>query len=212
MARPGRKLHEFDVELKVASKDLEPDAIARELALTAIETRDRAIAEGEASPDYETFVNGKTGVDEFAVVPPGPIIYLFKYGAEVAQFALDAARAASPVSSGRYRDAWFILADGAQVAPEELREGQPYFITNDVPYARKIGVGSVHLSVPEHVVSNAVKAIRRRFGTDIVRVSIRFVDLAGAYVMKTTRYYPRSHRTVHAGERETYPSILVRPR
>jgi hypothetical protein len=210
---------EFERELRIATEGLSPDEIRKELAEAAHEALEEVIEDGEASENYRRFVNGREGVPEEAVQPPGPIVYEFDYQAEIADYALNWARAASPVQSGRFRDAWFVMVEGAQVDPDEVPTGAEITITNDRPYARKIEIGHQTFSVPHHITQRLAAAIRGQYG-NIVAVRDTFVDLQGAYVLKGTRRSPqkvdskgRAHKgTVHkAGELMRYPACVVEP-
>jgi len=208
------RLNEFERELKVATAGLDDDAIAKLLAETAEEARDAAISAGEASAHYETFVNYEEGRSEEQVKPPGPIIYVFDYGIEIAQFALELARALSPVRSGAYRDAWFLLDEsGAQTTPENLTPGAPFTITNDKPYARKIEVGAMKVSVPPGIVERLRKGVLGRYGNS-VSAKVKFIKLEGGYVLKRHGTGGRQRRRDEraAGTAINYPALVVAPR
>jgi hypothetical protein len=206
------RLQDFERELTIATDGLGPKEIAKQLAAFAIESRGEAIASGEASADYETFVNGRAGAAESQVEPPGPIVYVFHYGSDVAQFTLEWARAASPVQSGAYRDSWFILVEGAQVSAEAIPPGASFIVTNDQPYARKIAVGSMNLSVPPRIVERMRQAAMARYGNSY-RFNIRMITLQGGYVLKGHRRGRRSTRKdTRAGAVMTYPALEISPK
>jgi len=199
---------EFERELKVATAGMSPEAISKLLAQTAHEALEEAIASGDASPVYRRFVNGREGVPEEAVVPPGPIVYRFEYQTQIATFALAWARDNSPVESGRYRDSWFILVDDEVMDPEDVPPAATMLITNDAPYHRKIELGrGGHFSVPPGIVERLQQAIIGEFG-NIVQATVRYdVELAGGYVLKG-RGKTKRH---HAGESLTYPALEIAP-
>lgn len=206
MARLGA----FDREIAVATAGLSEPEIAKKLARTAHEALAQSIAAGEASPAYRKFVNGRPDADEETVRPPGPILYLFDYATEIAEFALQWARDNSPLLSGAYRDAWFVLAGGQQVAPSEIPPGSSFIVTNDRPYARKIEVGTATFSVPPGIVERLRQAVLSRYG-NLVSANVRFISLQGGYVLKG-RGRRAARRDRRPGAQLTYPSLVLDPR
>lgn len=196
MARPQA----FERELKLATAGLEPAAIAGELAAFAKRSLAAAQQAGEAPERYVRIVNGRIGAPEESVIPPGPIIYDFNWLAEVVEYGLAFAAARSPVRSGRYKRAWFAMVNGQRAGNlTEIPGDAEVIITNDVPYARKIEVGHMKMQVPPGIVEDTRQAIMRRFG-NIVVVERKFVELAGAYVLRRGR---------RRGQRLTYPAVLI---
>ncbi len=200
------RIEKFERELRVATSGLSSAAIAAELARVAHEALDEAIDGGDASEHYQRFVNGKEGAPEESVIPPGPIVYVFDYQAEIAAFALDWARENSPVESGAYRDAWFAMVDGQQVDAEEIPDGAQVTITNDRPYARKIEVGSIKVRIPPGIVERMRSAVIAEFGP-IVSAEISFIQLEGGYILKRNG----GRRGRHAGDSITYPALILSP-
>ena len=189
----------FERQIKVATAGLEPAAIAVKLAAVARRALAEAIRSGEAPSTYERVVNGRVGAPEDSVVPPGPIVYRFNWLGPVAVYALEFLRARSPVRAGRYRESHFVMANGRKTAPESIPPGAELIVTNDRPYARKIQVGAMKMSVPPGIYEDARQAVQRRFGR-IVRVDLRFVSLAGAYRLRRGR---------KRGQPITYPALVV---
>jgi hypothetical protein len=96
----------------------------------------------------------------------------------IAQFALQTLRALSPVGSsgdkhpGLYRDSHMLFVDGHNVTDARgWRPGQQLEISNPVPYARKIELGTIKLTAPAHVYEMATPLIAARYGN---QVSVRF--------------------------------------
>lgn len=213
MARLGT----FDREIKVATAGLEPAAIRRKLADVARAERDRVLNEqssrGGAAPTVRTAVNGREGLSEEQVEPPGPIVYVFDYAPEIAFFALDAARRLSPVASGKYRDAWFAMAGGKKVAVDAIPPGADLIITNDRPYARKIQVGAMkRMTVPPGIVERLRQLVLNRYG-NAVNASVRFITLSGGYVLKGRGRGKRGTRKdVRAGQQIAYPALVIKAR
>jgi hypothetical protein len=192
MARLGA----FDREIAVATAGLTSVEVSKLLAATAR----KVLAEVKAKQpgSHRTFVNGREGASEDTVQAPGPIVYEFELGPEIVAFALDTLRALSPVKSGAYRDAHFLLVDGAAAPASAAVLGADLLIANDRPYARKIHVGAMkNMKVPPGIYERARQAVMARWG-NAVRVEVTFVSLAGGYVAK--------------GGALTYPALRIVPR
>lgn len=195
----------FDRELRLATRDLEPDALRRELAAFARQSLAEVIASGDASPRYRRFVNQREGESEDAVILPGPIIYEFQYLEEIVTFALEAARELSPVLSGRYKRSWFALINGTQQWIDgTIPIDATVLVTNDQPYHRKIHVlGSKGgFRVPPGIVER-VRQQARRLYRDIATFEVRFIPLAGGYRLRRPR---RKEAEM------TYPALEIRLR
>lgn len=195
----------FQRQLMVASAGLSPEQINIKLAAFAKDSLASAISDGEASGRYVRSVNGVIDAAEESVQAPGPIIYQFLYLEEATRFALEFAKARSPKSSGAYQSAWFALVNGQQwdeVSPIAL--DAEVIVTNDEPYARKIEVGSMTMSVPPHITEDASQAIRREYSGS-VSAKVSFVDLAGAYRLR--RDHSKHGR--HKGDPITYPAVIL---
>lgn len=205
MARPQA----FARELQVATAGLQPDAIRALLAKTARQALAEAQAAGEAPESYVRVVNGRVGAPEESVEPPGPIVYLFSWLSDVATYALAFAEERSPVRSGRFKKSWFVMVNGRRVSSlANIPPDAEVIITNDQPYSRKIETGHMRMRVPPGIVEDARQAVMRRFGNIIVAQK-RFINLAGAYVLKTNRQGKKDRR---AGRELTYPALVVTSR
>lgn len=207
----------FVTEVKLASSGLgwSEDQQRQSLAEFARETRDRLIAEGRASPVYETIVNGVSGADETRVRLPGPIVYRFEYLAEVVTTGLALLRDGAPVLSGRYRDSFFAMANGRAIAdPGDIQAGAEVILTNDQPYSRKIQVGAQQTRVPSHLFDRVQQALRRRFG-ELVQIDLRFIPLQQGYVLRRAGLRRYANGTVKrrsdvlAGDDLTYPALVI---
>ena len=206
----------FERRLTLASRSLvDPKYLTQALARFARDTRDDLIARGEASPRYETIVNGIAGRAEDQVRLPGPIVYRFEYLEEVVTEGLRLLRDGAPVLSGRYRDSFFAMMNGSPVAETvDLPLGAEVILTNDQPYSRKIQVGAQQTSVPSHLFDRVQKALRRTFG-DLVVIELRFIPLQGGYVLRRrgTRAHSSGTRKarpdVKAGDDLTYPALVI---
>lgn len=197
----------FERELKIATAGLDEKTVNMMLAQTAREALHGAIQAGEASNEYQRFVNGREGASEDEVKAPGPILYVFSYQSEVATFAVKWAQENSPVRSGRYRKSWFVLVNGRKtVDPSKIQEGVPFIVTNDQPYARKIHVGHMKMKVPPGIVERLRQAIRQRFG-NTVTAEVKFITLAGGYRLKRGT----GKKGSRGGDQMTYPAVVVTP-
>lgn len=201
MARPAA----FERELRVATAGLQPQAIAKLLAETARKALADAISSGEAPNNYVRAVNGRVGVSEDHVIPPGPILYTFNSLPDVAEYALAFAMARSPVKSGRFKRSWFVMVNGRMIFdPQSIEIDAEVILTNDQPYSRKIETGHMTMRVPPGIVEDTRQAVMRRFG-NIVTAQKRFISLSGAYVLR--RGGKRRDRT--RGHELLYPALVV---
>lgn len=103
-------------------------------------------------------------------------IFSYYYADAVVQYALQVLREKSPVGSdkhpGLYRDSHTVFIDG-HVVPDATSwsPGQQINISNPVPYARKIEVGKMQMSVPPHVYESATQLVADRYP----QFDVRFV-------------------------------------
>ena len=198
----GAIFQAFEREVAVATAGLAPAAVAARLASTARHALAEAISSGEGSLEYERFVNGRLGAAEETVVAPGPIVYRFHWLDRIALYALDFLRGRSPKRSGRYGDHHFVMANGRQTRPEAIPPGAELIVTNDTPYARKVQVGAMRMSVPPGIYEDARLAVQRRFG-QLVRVELKFIALGRGYRLRRGR---------KRGQPITYPALVINAR
>lgn len=206
----------FDQDIRLATADLEPEAISQELAKFARASLAEAISSGQGSPIYEKFINSRPGAAEETVIAPGPIVYEFSWWPEIIEFALEYLRKRSPVRSGKFRDSWFVLVNDARiVSAADIPIDARVTITNNQPYARKIEVGHMQMSVPHGVAEDARVAVRRLYGS-ILDVRKTFVTLAGGYVLKGhfrrgVRKFSRTRLRpdAGAGSKMLYPALVL---
>jgi hypothetical protein len=187
-------------------------------------------------PAVVTIVDGRTGASEDSVKPYGVIRYEFRRLSEAAAWALARCRELSPVDSGDYKAAWFVLAAGRPVpdgqTPPELPE---LIVTNDLPYHRKLEVtvnsrrlhgGVKSIRVPPGIVERVRQEVRRAFpGVD---ASVSFITLAGGYTLRgraprkaaaqnrRSSAFRAGRKTLtlakdrRAGQPMTYPALVLR--
>jgi len=207
---------ELNRRLTMATADLAPEVIGRDLARFARASLSDAVDRGEGSPLYDKFVNGRAGIEEEAVDPPGPIVYLFRWWRDIIEFGLETLRDRSPVRSGRYKDSWYCMVDDVRVTDYDSISAQARVVlTNDQPYSRKIDVGFMDMSVPPHVVEDARKTMMRRFG-NLVTIRAAMIHLPNGYVLRGVfrrgiRQNSRRklYKDTRAGALMTYPSLVL---
>lgn len=96
---------------------------------------------------------------------------------DVVQYALEVLRQKSPVGvdkhPGLYRDNHTVFIDG-HVVPDasSWSPGQQVNISNPVPYARKIEVGKMKMSVPPGIYEAATQIVADKYQR---QVDVRFV-------------------------------------
>ncbi len=102
---------------------------------------------------------------------------------EVAQFALKTLRDLSPIGSGGdphpglYRDKHTLFLNGHDVPDAKAwKPGDQLEISNPEPYARKIEVGAMHISVDAHVYERSAQIVRRQYGS-MTKVEFLFMPL-----------------------------------
>ncbi|AEI71100.1 hypothetical protein [EBPR siphovirus 3] len=221
MARKPR-FDTFAKDLQLATAGIAPENINRELAKYAKSALADAIASREASSIYTRYVNVRGGAmvkdaPEEQVEAPGPILYIFSYWEPILQFARDALIRSSPALTNAYINSQ-VLMIGAQVVPwnAQIAADEEVRIVATVPYARKIEVGHMRMSVPDGVFERVGRKIRSQYGL-VVDARFEMVHLPGGYVLKgrfSRGYKPfartKLKRDTQAGQMVTYPSILLR--
>lgn len=208
-----------DRELTLALRaDMGPEAMAAELARFARGNLADYLGTLSYAPGYETYVNGRTGVPEEAVVAPGPVIYEFNYWPEILDVAMAYLRARSPKGDGSghkgrptaYKDSFFVLAGGVEKHPRQwslIPPDEEVIITNDAPYHRKVdvqlmGMKPIKMSVPPGIMDDAAAAIRARFGDLVDAKRIYTTPHSGQWKY---RRGPREGKPVNS------PAIVITP-
>jgi hypothetical protein len=107
------------------------------------------------------------------------ITYRYVYMMDIAAFTLQTLRDRSPVGTdkhaGLYRDSHILFVDGHNVPdPTNFRwkPGQDLEFSNEVPYARKIELGTIRVSAPPHVYEGTAPIVAAKYGNS---VNVRFV-------------------------------------
>lgn len=205
-----------DRDIKMATAGMAPEVIAKELARFARSELAGVIAAGEASTIYTKYVNGREGAEEETVRPPGPIVYDFSYWEPILKFALNFLRERSPVKTGAYQSTHQVMIGSQFIDPAApIAAGEEVVIVNTRPYARKIEVGFMQMSVPDGVYNDAMRAVKRQFGR-VIRVNFRMILIPNGYILKGMfrRGYKPGARTklgkdTQAGARMTYPALVM---
>lgn len=210
------RISTFAKDLQLATAGIAPENIGKELAAFARSELANAIQEGEGSERYERYVNGRLGAQEETVVPPGPILYVFHWWREIVEFVLQTAVERSPEKSGDYKKSWFIMTPGGVVKSfDDIPINSTVVLTNNRPYARKIDVGHMRMTVPPGIVEDVRKAVMARFGNFVI-AKRTMIPLPGGYVLKGRfrRGYRPFARTklrsdTMAGAQMTYPALVL---
>lgn len=210
MAAVAGRLETFERDIALATADLSPAVVARELARFAKEELARAIASGEASPTYDRYVNGQLGLPEDAVVPPGPIVYVFSHWPLAIRTALEELRKRVPIRSGRYANGFIVLANGI-IARDYAQIGgsDEVVILNVRPYTRKMETGA-NKSGARHF-ENTRQVMNRRF-RDAIVCDLRFLDVRSGLHPGVPWILKRSsgrRRSSAAGQPITYPALVL---
>lgn len=218
----ARSTAAFERVINLAVARVKPPELQKLHARVARKALANHLAKIEHKPNVVRFVDGRQGMREESVQPYGVIRYEFQRLGEIAQFALARARALSPVKSGQYRESWFIMAGGREVASNAIPEGVALTLTNDQPYHRKLEMTvnrkvlqrrSVRL--PPGIVERVRQDIFKEFGR-VVDADIRFIDLAGRPALGGAEVPWRLRRDGgragrRKGDRVTYPALIIRP-
>jgi hypothetical protein len=183
-------------------KDMQDDAKA--VLISVAQTGHLKIMRDAATqglePTWEAYANSPGNSDLQSVRLPGPIVYNYRYLSELIQFALDELYRQSPAVSGAYRDSHAIYVNDqpqGHTIPKTINRGDRIYISNPVPYARRLEVGRTEsgraflISVPNRIYSR-VTELTKAEGKGRAKVSMRFVDI-GAWTLKADQ--PSRYRT-----------------
>lgn len=210
----------FARDLQLATADLQPEVINRELARFAKEELAKAIDGGEASSIYTQYVNGVEGAPVDSVRVPGAVLFEFSYWQPIIAFALDALRKRSPVLTGRYQNTHVVMIGSQIVAPDvEIAAGEEVMLVNTQPYARVLEVGNVQVRAPGDAIYQSTRqVVQRQFGK-AVDIRFRMVTIPGGYRLKgrfRRGYKPFARRKIRpdtaAGAIMTYPALVMNMR
>ncbi|RKQ70120.1 hypothetical protein [Oceanibaculum indicum] len=212
----------FERIITLAISRVRPPEVQKLHARIARQGLSEHLSRLDQRPTVTRIVDGRTGVLEENVRPYGVIRYEFRYLRDIARFALEVAREMSPVLTGRYREAWFAMVDGAQVDPDDIPDtATEILITNDEPYHRRLHVGKrangrpFVIAVPAGYIDRTEQAVSQRFG-NLVSTRIQFIKLQGGYTLRNKGTAGNRRvgkwRDRMAGAEMTYPAIVIRSR
>lgn len=200
----------FERDLKLATAGIDPEEINRALAAFAKQELRQVISSGQASTNYERYVNGVQGAPEESVVAPGPIIYQFVNWPTVVREALDELRKRVPRKSGRYAGGFLVLVGGQPVAEYKTIPAMAEVVIMNVrPYTRKMEVGAN--GPGRRHFENAKNALARRY-RDVFSFDFRFLNASNGihpgvpYILKRSAGKRKDRQ---AGMPITYPSIII---
>lgn len=178
------------------SKRSEAEARAL-LVRTAREGHARIMAEqtarGGFAPDWDAYADRPGNANlESVKVPNGVIVFRYRYMRELIAFAIEELRKASPVVSGDYRNSHTLYVNGvpATVIPDRIEAGMELFISNPVPYARRLEVGLKEdgrpfiVQVEPHVYQRTMKRVLQPRFRNVAKLSLDYVTIPGAWVIK----------------------------
>lgn len=157
------------------------EATQKLLVATAKRKHAEVMAAEPRPTSFQRFVDGREGALEEAVKPFGVIVYRYPRIEAVVQFAMETLFDLSPVLSGDYRSGHQIFVDQAGARNlKDWRPGMEVAITNPLPYARKIELGSMKMKVPgsSAVYERARKKISARYGNQF-QIKFTFRALVG---------------------------------
>lgn len=150
------------------------------------------LARSGMTPQFEVYANAPGNANLASVKLPGPIVYLYRYFAEVVEFALDELHKASPVQSGDYVRSHLLFVNGMEVArlPHRLSSDDVIMISNPVPYARRLEIGKTKsgrdfvLQVPNRIYERVAKQKVIPKYRNVAKVTFQYVTLESAHTIK----------------------------
>lgn len=206
-------LENFDRELRVALAGMDVETQRRELAAFARASVAELVTSGQATADYERFVNGRAGAPEESVELPGPIVYVFTNWRLVVEAALEELERRAPRKTGRYSRSFLVVSGGSEVTDySTIPPGAEVVILNSQPYTRKLEVGAAGAAGARHF-DLARGGFNRRFA-GAFRAQVQFLNVSPGlrpgmpYILKRGGRSRRKER--QAGQAITYPALALR--
>ena len=215
---------------------LSPEASAARFASVARGRRDEVIRSGQASERYDTFVDGREGAREETTRPGGAVEYRFNSWDKIIRESMLQLAMASPMDDGDFVRAWTLAVNGKPWTGdyEDIPLDADVTIVNPLPYARKVEVGAMRLSVPKHPVERARLRLMKMFKNVFFNKTFIFLPSSFAvlgyetpYILKGRYHDPvfiagrrqrafKSGRLFHApgksqerGQQVTYPALDI---
>jgi hypothetical protein len=236
MSRHG--LDAFRQKVTVAWPKLQEETARKHLIAVASEGHARIMREQKAregiAPAFEAYANRPGNADLDSVKLPGPIVFNYDYRAEIAYVTVQELRRASPHGSGKYRNAHALFVNGIATdgIPERLPPRAEIFVSNPVPYARRLEVGRTKsgrrfvLQVAPHIYERMADLVARRY-KNTASIHFNYVQLPDAWRIRgrlssfyatsvAARSYLRPRlvarkRRQREGELVRAPAIFIEP-
>jgi hypothetical protein len=204
---------EFNKQLTIAFSGLDQKGMDKALAKYAKQEVRRVVASGEASPRYETYINGARGPVD-SVLAPGPVVFLFNNWPAIIETALASLIKMSPKRSGRFAASFKVIVGGKLVdygSFDKIPMDAEVVITNAQPYIRKVEVGAMKMAVPPRIFDRTKRVLSGKYreGFDI---SVAFLNFgSGIHPLIPYRLKVGSKRKGRrAGDPINYPSIIIK--
>lgn len=173
-------------------------------------------------PEYEAYANTPANTNIETVEVPGPIVYRYFYMREIVHDIIKALEAASPIDKGDYKKGHGLWIDGIEVDKNTpIRPGHEVFISNTVPYARRIEVGKTNegrafvMQVPPDIYKRIAATMAAKY-ENVAIIKHGYVQLPDAWEIKgklgPTYKLPtgkRRKRRQHIGEFVRAPAIFI---
>jgi hypothetical protein len=175
--------------------NLTPEANARKFAITARGYRDEVIRAGQASERYDTFVDGREGAREETTRPGGAVEYRFNSWDKIIRESMLQLAMASPMDDGDFVRAWTLAVNGKPWTGdyEDIPLDADVMIVNPLPYARKVEVGAMKLSVPAHPIERARQRLLRKYQNTYFGKTFVFLPASFATLGYETPYILQGH-------------------
>jgi hypothetical protein len=190
------RLQPVSAQFKIALQATEAET---HKLIVAVAKREHAkVMETPPKPvSFDRRVDGHLNAPEESVKSNGVIVYSYQRLDVIVQYAMDVLFDKSPVLTGVYRNNHTLLINGAPARNlAEYSPGDEITIANPVPYARKIEVGSMQMTVPgtDHVYQQAAQLVKARYG-NMARISFTFRSI--------------SHSKFPPSRKNRYPALLI---
>ena len=200
----------FDRQLSVALSSLEPAAMQKEFVAFANKSVADLVASGQASQQYDTFVNGHPGPIE-SVVLPGPVVVVFTNWSLIIKTAIEELQKRVPRKSGRYAASYVVLANQQPVADfTQIPAGAEITIFNRQPYTRRLETKDAGRRSAKYF--GAVKTVLNSRFSGVSKAEVLFLNILGGvadgvpYILKGS-HGRRKDRL--AGLPISYPALVI---
>lgn len=185
-------ISQFETQMRVfVSRDL-PEQARKAMAAQAratvqrVETEQRARSGGTV-PTYVPIVDGARGAGFDAVKPDGVIALDWNYMAEAVKRTVAYLREHGPEVTGMWKRNIWLEVDGVPLSPSAPipKGSRVAYVGPDVPYARRLELGSA-VQVPAHFVESCALQMKRQL-VGIAKVDFTYASFAGANTQMTRK-------------------------